>query len=196
MPHEHLAVSAFVVVHGALNSVFVSLLLILIELSMYSRIANVAELSPFRLQQSGSWTKRVLCTITDKQWRMRTQREPRFLFTPMTIINIDIIDGIMFANVNRHCWNTNFSNLLWDISEFFCFPRISCGNLGMYPMFGDEFLWSPTFFCLNLSNDGPDPRCAKGMHPGQVMCQEDSENHSDAIIDVFLACWVVLGCML
>lgn len=52
MPHEHLAVSAFVVVHGALNSVFVSLL-ILIELSMYSRIANVAELSPFRLQQSG-----------------------------------------------------------------------------------------------------------------------------------------------
>ena len=97
MPHEHLAVSAFVVVHGALNSVFVSLL-ILIELSMYSRIANVAELAPFRLQQSGSWTKRVLCTITDKQWRMRTQREPRFLFTPMTIINIDIIDGIMFAN--------------------------------------------------------------------------------------------------
>lgn len=65
MPHEHLAVSAFVVVHGALNSVFVSLL-ILIELSMYSRIANVAELSPFRLQQSGSWTKRVLCTIKDK----------------------------------------------------------------------------------------------------------------------------------
>ena len=119
MPHEHLAVSAFVVVHGALNSVFVSLLLILIELSMYSRIANVAELSPFRLQQSGSWTKRVLCTITDKQWRMRTQREPRFLFTPMTMINIDIIDGIMLANVNRHCWNTNFSNLLWDISEFF-----------------------------------------------------------------------------
>ena len=121
MPHEHLAVSAFVVVHGALNSVFVSLL-ILIELSMYSRIANVAELSPFRLQQSGSWTKRVLCTITDKQWRMRTQREPRFLFTPMTSINIDIIDGIMFANVNRHCWNTNFSNLLWDISDFFGFP--------------------------------------------------------------------------
>ena len=58
MPHEHLAVSAFVVVHGALNSVFVSLLLILIELSMYSRIANVAELAPFRLQQSGSWTKK------------------------------------------------------------------------------------------------------------------------------------------
>lgn len=39
MPHEHLAVSAFVVVHGALNSVFVSLLLILIELSMYSCVA-------------------------------------------------------------------------------------------------------------------------------------------------------------
>ena len=61
MLHEHLAVSAFVVVHGALNSVFVSLLLILIELSMYSCVADVAELAPFRLQQSESWTKRVLC---------------------------------------------------------------------------------------------------------------------------------------